>query len=44
MNKVEVYRNSGPADICISVPVPAGTSAIPAGIHKSINKVLYVII
>jgi len=33
-----------PAGICISVPVSAGTGAIPAGIYKSINKVLYVII
>jgi len=38
-----VYRNSGPAKIHISVPVPAGTDTIPLRIYAS-NEMLYVII
>jgi len=42
--QIEVYRNSGLAGICISVPVPAGTGAIPDEIYKSSKEVFDVII
>jgi len=42
--KLQVYWNFSPAGICNSVPVPAGTGANLAGIYKSINEMLYVII